>query len=65
MSLDHTTSMLPTMTDALFAPVWEVLYKRYHTGEHVEATILGPSTEGGNFVFLKYLRNGQDYGRPL
>ena len=34
---------LPTMTDSLFAPGQEVLCKRYHTGELVEATILGPA----------------------
>ena len=33
--------LLPTMTDSLLAPGREVLYKRYHTGELVQATILG------------------------
>ena len=40
------------MTDSLLAPGREVLSKRYHTGELVEATILGPSTEGDDFVRL-------------
>ena len=38
-----TGPLLPTMTDSLLAPAREVLYKRYHTGELVPATILGPS----------------------
>ena len=33
--------LLPTMTDSLLAPGREVLYKWYHTGELVPATILG------------------------
>ena len=40
----------PTTTDSRLAFGWEVLYKRYHTGELVGATILGPSTEGDDFV---------------
>ena len=47
------------MTDSLLAPGQEVLSKRYHIGELVEATILG--TEGDDFVRLKYTRNGRDY----
>ena len=47
-----TGPLLPTMTDSLLAPGWEVLYKQYHTGELVEATILGPSTDGDDFVRL-------------
>ena len=54
-----TGPQLPTMTDSLLAPGQEVLYKRYHTGELVEATILGPSAEGDDFVRLKYTRNGR------
>ena len=56
-----TQPLLPTMTDSLLALGREVLSKRYHTGELVEATILGPSTEGDDFVRLKYTRNGRDY----
>ena len=26
-----TRPLLPTMTDSLLAPHWEVLYKRYHS----------------------------------
>ena len=52
-----TGPLLPTMTDSLFAPDQEVLYKRYHTGEPVEAT--------DNFACLKYSRNGRDYGLLL
>ena len=33
--------LLPTMTDFLLTPGQEVLYKRYHTVEPVEATISG------------------------
>ena len=51
--------LLPTMTDSLLALGREVLYKRYHTSEFVEATILRPSTEGDDFVHLKYTRNGR------
>ena len=47
------------MTDSLLAPGREVLYKRYHTGELVEATILGPSVEGDDFIRVKYTRNGR------
>eukprot|EP00670_Eutreptiella_braarudii_P018825 CAMPEP_0174348250 /NCGR_PEP_ID=MMETSP0811_2-20130205/4650_1 /TAXON_ID=73025 ORGANISM="Eutreptiella gymnastica-like, Strain CCMP1594" /NCGR_SAMPLE_ID=MMETSP0811_2 /ASSEMBLY_ACC=CAM_ASM_000667 /LENGTH=40 /DNA_ID= /DNA_START= /DNA_END= /DNA_ORIENTATION= len=38
------------MTDSLLAPGPEVLYKRYHTGELVGATIRGPSL-GSMFSF--------------
>ena len=44
------------MTDSLFAPSHEVLYKQYHTSELVESTFLGPSTQGDGFVRLKYSR---------
>ena len=44
--------LLPTMTDSLLAPGREVLYKRYHTGELVPATILGPSNDRDDFVWL-------------
>ena len=47
-----TGPLLPTMTDSLLAPGREVLYKRYHTGELVLATILGPSDDGDDFVRL-------------
>ena len=30
------------------------------TGEHVPATIIGPSTWGDDFIHLKYMRNGQE-----
>ena len=35
MSLNSSTTgpLLPTMTDSLLAPGWEVLYKQYHSGE--------------------------------
>ena len=56
--------LLPTMTDSLLAPGREVLYKRYHTGEIVRATILGTSDDGDDFVRLKYSRNGRDYENP-
>ena len=52
------------MTDSLLAPGREVLYKRYHTGRLVRATILGPSDDGDDFVRLKYSRNGRDYENP-
>ena len=52
------------MIDSLLAPGREVLYKRYHTGELVPATILGPSDDGDDFVRLKYSRNGRDYENP-
>ena len=44
----------PTMTDSLLPLGREVLYKGYHTGELVQATIPGPSMEGDDFVCLKY-----------
>ena len=59
-----TRPLLPTMTDSLLAPGWEALYKQYHTGEFVEATILRPSTEGDDFVCLEYAKNGRDYENP-
>ena len=49
--------LLPTMTDSLLAPSREMLYKWYHTSELVPATILGPSNDGDDFVWLKYSRN--------
>ena len=37
-----TGPRLPTMTHSLLAPGWEVLHKRYHTGELLAAaTLLG------------------------
>ena len=59
-----TGPLLPTMTASFLAPGREVLYKRYHTGELVPATILGPSTQGDDFARLKYTRNDRDYGNP-
>ena len=56
--------LLPTMTDSLLAARREVLYKQYHTRELVEATILGPSTEGDDFVHLKYAKIGCGYENP-
>ena len=56
--------LLPTMTDSLLAPGREVLYRRYHTGELVPATILGPSGDRDDFVRLKYSRNWRDYENP-
>ena len=53
-----------TMTDSVLARGREVLYKWYHTGELVEASILGPSTQGDDFVRLKYAGNGRDYENP-
>ena len=52
------------MTDSLLASSREVLYKQYHTGELVQATILGSSTQGEELVCLKYTRNGCDYENP-
>ena len=52
------------MTDSLLAPGRKVLYKWYHSGELVKATILGLSTEAGDFVRVKYTRNGRDYENP-
>ena len=59
-----TGPLLPTMTDSLLAPGREVLYKWYHISELVEATNLGPSTEGDDFACLKYTRNGCNYENP-
>ena len=36
-----------------------VMYIR-STGEHVSATIIGPSTRGGDFFHVKYMRNGHE-----
>ena len=47
-----TGALLPTMTDSLLAPGQEVLYKRYHSDELVEATIFEPSTEGDDVGFV-------------
>ena len=52
------------MTDSLLAPSREVLYKWYHTGEHVPATILEPSDDSDDFVRPKYSRNWRDYENP-
>ena len=30
------------------------------TGEHVSANIFGPSRHGGNYIHLKYMRNGKE-----
>ena len=30
------------------------------TGEHVSATIIGPSRHGHNYIHLKYTRNGKE-----
>ena len=59
-----TGPLLPTMTDSLLAPGWEVLYKRYLTSELVPATILGPSMQGDEFLRLKYTKNDCDYENP-
>ena len=56
--------LLPTMTDSLLAPGCEVRNKRYHTGELIQATILGPSDGRDDFVPLKYSRNLRDYKNP-
>ena len=56
--------LLPTMTDSLLARSREVLYKRYHTGELVPSTILGPCMQGDDFVRLKYTKNDGDYENP-
>ena len=40
-----TGPLLPPMTDSVLAPGREVLCKRYHTGDLVEAAVLGLSTE--------------------
>ena len=54
VSLNYGTSI--AHHDSVLAPDWEVLYKRYHTGEFVEAMILGLSTEGDDFVHMKYTK---------
>ena len=41
-----------TIARSLFAPGQEVLYKQYHTGELVGATILGPSKERDEVGFV-------------
>ena len=41
-----------TQTWGLLDLGWEVLHKRYHTGERVP-TILGPSTQGDDFVHCR------------
>ena len=56
--------LLPSVTDSLLAPGREVLYKWYHTGELLPATILGPSDDRDDFVRLKYNRNWRDYENP-
>ena len=40
-------------------PGMVVMYIR-STGEHVSATIIGPSTRGDDFFHVKYMRNGHD-----
>ena len=42
-----TGPLLPTMTDSVFVLGRVVLYERYHGGELLEVTILGPSMEEG------------------
>ena len=59
-----TRPLLPTMTDYMLPPGREVLYKQYHSVEPVRATILGPSTQGDDFVRLKFTKNGHDYENP-
>ena len=39
-------------------PGMAVTYVR-STGEHVSATIFGPSRHGDNYIHLKYMRNGK------
>ena len=63
VSLNYRTS-IAHHEDSLLAPGREVLYKRYHTGELVPATILGPSDDRDDFVRLKYSRNWRDYENP-
>ena len=53
------------MSHSLFASGQEVLYKWYHSGQLVEATILGPSRQGDDFARLKYSRNVRDYEPPV
>mmetsp|Transcript_72063 Transcript_72063/g.120885 ORF Transcript_72063/g.120885 Transcript_72063/m.120885 type:complete len:97 (-) Transcript_72063:41-331(-) len=40
-------------------PGMAVTYIR-STGEHVSATIIGPSTRGDDFFHVKYMRNGHE-----
>ena len=40
-------------------PGMAVTYIR-STGEHVSATIIGPSTRGDDFFHVKYIRNGHE-----
>ena len=51
-----TDPPLPTMTDSLLAPGREVLYKRYHTGELVQATIVDRVWGVGCGVCAMFLR---------
>ena len=44
------------MSDFLFSPGRDVKYFRYNTKEWVDATIVGPSTSGGGYIKLKYMR---------
>ena len=46
------------MSDFLFSPGLDVKYFHYNTKEWVGATIVGPSTSGGGYIKLKYMRNG-------
>ena len=39
------------MTDVPLASGWQVLCRRYHTGDLVEATVLGPSEQGDVQLF--------------
>ena len=35
------------------------------TGEHVSATIIGPSIRGDDFFHVKYMRNGNRKPKPI
>ena len=64
VSLNYRTSIAHHDWFSLLARGHQVLYKQYHTSELIQATILGPSTQGEEFVRLKYTRNGRDYENP-
>ena len=60
----YPSTIGPLLPNSLLAPGREVLYKRYHPGELVPATILGPSDDRDDFVRLKYSQNWRDDEYP-
>ena len=49
------------MSNSLWAPGREVLYVRSNTKELVDATIVGPSDEGDDYIVLRYVRGGREF----